>query len=223
MRTKNLNLKKKIAFIASVAMIATTASYLPAGIVNNITADAYVASNEYEAGAGVIAEDVDVVDTFDTFVTVNGKYVCLNKSTQEYVLQNTLDLTNTTIVPIEVSNYFVSTTDVNKDPYHENTDKAFYAEINGGQTNEQNNAAGGVKGGTGNVTLGTTDNYNVLVPQLTDKDNGNALEIPYFADAKEVKLVFAAKKGAKLSERSITEISVNLNDNGEGRIGTLKE
>ena len=36
MRTKNLNLKKKIAFIASVAMIATTAAYLPAEVTNNI-------------------------------------------------------------------------------------------------------------------------------------------------------------------------------------------
>jgi uncharacterized repeat protein (TIGR02543 family) len=46
MRTKNLNLKKKIAFIASVAMIASTAAYLPAEVTNNIFNNGIIASAE---------------------------------------------------------------------------------------------------------------------------------------------------------------------------------
>jgi len=78
MRTKNFNLKKKIAFIASVTMIATTAAYLPAEVAQNIgIGSGIVAEAAYtnsEVSVGSITQEA-VVNLFKAYVKVNGKYL----------------------------------------------------------------------------------------------------------------------------------------------------
>ena len=66
-----LNLKKKIAFIASVTMIATTAAYLPAEVAQNIgIGSGIVASADYSAS--------ESINQFSAYIKINGNYVLVN-------------------------------------------------------------------------------------------------------------------------------------------------
>ena len=82
MRTKNFNLKKKIAFIASVTMIATTAAYLPAEVAQNIG-----------IGSGIVASaDSTIAYTGITAATTGATPTPSNYTIQQLVVLRKIHL-----------------------------------------------------------------------------------------------------------------------------------
>ena len=212
MRTKNLNLKKKIAFIASVAMIATsTAAYLPfeANAAKLIGADGYTSDVVKGAYADPATDPakaaaVPVINTFDVLIKVNGKYLAQNndktaKATQ-YKLFDSLE-------EAEKENYSLTNMDgVNLTPAAASDDVL---------THPANSA----EWAAADVYSANAWNYTSL-----SVDNAHdELLLPYFAEANpKITLEFVAKKGATLTSRSVKSIDITLDDNGIAKLPTQK-
>jgi len=206
MRTKNLNLKKKIAFIASVAMIASTAAYLPAEVTQNIGGIDVSATVAYDAtnGNGVYVENkTDItaapaaINTVDIFVKINGKYLSVKDktpgtTTPEYKLTNTPDLNDGDYKPILANNAL----------------------------NTTGNLAAATSDPTGAQAASVIGaNYDVIELGAA----ADALELPYIADASEVELEFVAKKKNVLGKNSVESIVIPLNEYGMGKVAKQHE